>query len=120
MGPWLIDVTDSAEIEPWLAGGPPHRAGSVVMVVLGDSPSIRGFIPNALDAAKADERRVVVWIKDAGMLEKSRSQALFGDGASALAAVLSPEGKVACHVADDRIQVKDAEFAFAEAEKFNG
>ncbi len=120
MGPWLVDVTDSAEIEPWLAGGPPHRARSVVMVVRGDSPLIRGFIPNALDAAKVDERRVVVWIKERDLLEESRAQALFGDGTTTLAVVLDPEGRVACHVEDERTRVEDAEFAFAEAEKFNG
>ena len=120
MGPWLIEVTESADVEPWLAGGPPHRAHSVVMAVRGDSPAIRGFIPNALDAAKIDEKRVVVWIKDPGLLEKSRAQALFGDDTTALAVALSPEGKVACHVADDRTRVEDAEFAFAEAEKING
>lgn len=89
-------------------------------MVRGDSPMIRGFLPNALDAAKVDERRVVVWIKQSDLLEKSRALSLFGEGRSALAAVLSPDGRVACQMTDDRTRVEDAEFAFAEAEKFNG
>jgi hypothetical protein len=60
MGPWLIDVRTREEFDTWLGDDPPKAHRPVVMVVRGDSTLVREFLPNALDAAKLDERRLVV------------------------------------------------------------
>ncbi len=106
------------ELAPWLAGGPPDRPGSTVMLVRGDGPQVRVFLPNALDAAKADERRAVVWIRKPGVLDTDRAGELFGTGDRCLAVVLGADGGTAAWVTSDRIGVEDAAFAFAEAEKY--
>lgn len=116
MGPWLIDIRDRSELEPWLTGGPPGRAGSTVMLVSGNGPEVRVFLPNALDAAKVGERRVVVWIKDPSLLGDGRVREAFANGDSILAVVLGPDGSVGGWVVGDRIGVNDAVFAFAQAE----
>ena len=116
MGPWLVEVRTAVDLEPWLAGGPPDRAGSTVMVVRDDGPDVRAFLPNALDAAKIDPRRVVVWIRSPALLDASRSGELFGDGSWCLAVVLGADGRAAAWVTRDRVGVQDAAFAFTEAE----
>jgi hypothetical protein len=120
MGPWLVDVTDRSELDEWLAGGPPHRAGSSVMLVCGDEPLIRGLIPNALDAAKMETNRVVVWVKDSNMLSVEKKNEFFGKSDSVRAVVLDRSGAVGGWMTSDRISVDDAVFAFSEAEKSNG
>ena len=120
MGPWLIDVMESAEIEPWLAGGPPEHDGSTVMLVCGDGPEARCFIPNALDAAKEGGRRVVVWFRDPALLHDEEKKHIFGTGEPALAAVLGIHGGVGGWVTRDRLRVEDAAFAFAGAEEMRG
>jgi hypothetical protein len=117
MGPWLVEVKDRPSLEVWLGGGPPDRAGGTVMLVRGDEPLIRGFLPNALDAAKIEEDRVVVWIKDRVLFGEAEERELFGEGDEILAAVLSPTGTVGGWVTPDRVRVEDAAFAFAEAEE---
>jgi hypothetical protein len=117
VGPWLIEVRTAAELAPWLAGGPPDRPASTVMLVRGDGPLVRVFLPNALDAAKFDKRRAVVWIRNPGVLDSGRAGELFGEGDWCLAAVLGADGGTAAWVTSDRIGVEDAAFAFAEAEK---
>ncbi len=69
MGPWLVEVKTPEELEPWLDGGPPDRPDSTVMLVRGDGPAIRAFLPNALDAAKVDSGRVVVFYASTGQLK---------------------------------------------------
>ena len=120
MGPWLVDVTDRSELDEWLAGGPPHRADSSVMLVCGDEPLVRGLIPNALDAAKLETRRVVVWVKNPALLSEAKKKEIFGKSDSVLAVVLGRSGTVGGWMTSDRISVDDAVFAFAEAEKSNG
>jgi hypothetical protein len=96
MGPWLIDVTERAELDLWLEGGPPYRAGSTVMLVRGDDDNVRSFLPNALDAAKEGTKRVVVWVN--------------------LASVIGIDGRAGGWITRDRLRVEDAVFAFSEAE----
>ncbi len=117
MGPWLVEVKTPEELEPWLDGGPPERPHSTVMVVRGDGPMVRAFLPNALDAAKVDAKRVVVWLKNTGALDAENTTRVFGDGDWCLAAALGGDGNTAAWVSRDRVEVEDAAFAFAEAEK---
>jgi len=117
MGPWLIEVTDRPLLELWLGGGPPDRAHSNVMFIRGDEPLIRGFLPNALDAAKTEDDRVVVWVKNPEFFSEAEERKLFGEGDEILAAVLGPTGAMGGWVTPDRLRVEDAEFAFAEAEE---
>jgi len=117
MGPWLVEVTDRPSLEVWLGGGPPDRAGGTVMFVRGDEPLVRRFLPNALDAAKIEKGRVVVWIKNRILFVEGEERELFGEGDEILAAVLGPAGAVGGWVTPDRVRVEDAAFAFAEAEE---
>ena len=117
VGPWMVEVGSREELEPWLAGGPPHRAGSTVMLVRGDAPEVRLFLPNALDAAKARSSRVVVWARREGLLDAERAEAIFGQGDWGLAAALDDRGRPRACISRDRISVEDAAFAFEEAEK---
>jgi hypothetical protein len=87
------------------------------MLVRGDGPQVRVFLPNALDAAKVDERRAVVWFRNPGVLDTDRAGEIFGEGEWCLAVVLGADGRTAAWVTSDRIGVEDAAFAFAEAEK---
>lgn len=120
MGPWLVDVTDRSEFESCLAGGASVPANASVMVVRGDEALIRLFIPNALDAAKLDPRRVVVWVKDQGLFSDSEQREFFGEGDSVVAAVIGGKGSAGGWVTRDRVQVEDAAFAFDEAEDVRG
>jgi len=88
------------------------------MFVRGDEPLIRGFLPNALDAAKFEKDRVVVWVKNPVLFIEGEERELFGEGDEILAAVLGPAGAVGGWVTPDRVRVQDAAFAFAEAEEF--
>jgi hypothetical protein len=115
MGPWLVDVRTRDELDRWLGGNPPTTYKPVLMVVRGDGPTVREFLPNALDAAKLDDRRVVVWIKDLAMLRPSEMTDLFGDDGEVLGAVLNGDGSVAACVYPDRLEVGDADFAFSTA-----
>jgi len=87
------------------------------MLVRGDGPAVRVFLPNALDAAKTDERRAVVWMRNSALLDAERATAIFGDGDWCLAAALSSDGRAAAWVSHDRTGVEDAAFAFSEAEQ---
>lgn len=87
------------------------------MLVRGDGPAIRVFLPNALDAAKTAPRRVVVWLRDAGLLDDVRSGEVFGDDDWCLAVVLGADRRTVAWVSNDRVGVEDAEFAFVEAEQ---
>jgi hypothetical protein len=120
MGPWLVEAHTRAELEAWLQGGPPEFGGSSIMIVRGDGPVIRAFLPNALDAAKLDEGRVVVWLRDPALLERSERKHLFGDRDSVLAAVMTGPDSVGGWITSDRVRVEDAEFAFTEAEEQRG
>jgi hypothetical protein len=115
MGPWLVDVRTRSELDRWLGGSPPTPYVPVLMVVRGDSASVREFLPNALDAAKLDDRRVVVWIKDLSLLRGGEAQDMFSGDATVLAAVLNGDHTVATRVHSDRIEVGDADFAFSTA-----
>jgi hypothetical protein len=115
MGPWLVDVRTRAELDRWLGGNPPTTYVPVLMVVRGDSVAVREFLPNALDAAKLDDRRVVVWVKDLSLLRDTEARDLFGGDGSVLAAVLNHDRTVAVRVHSDRMEVVDADFAFSTA-----
>jgi hypothetical protein len=115
MGPWLVDVRTRDEFETWIGDDPPTPYRPVVMVVRGDSPVIREFIPNALDAAKLQEERVVVWLKDMSLLSEQEASALFDGDDEALASVLSAAHRPTALIHHDRIEVVDADFAFSTA-----
>lgn len=115
MGPWLVDIRTKDEFATWMGFQPPVPHRPVVMLVRGDSPVIREFIPNALDAAKLDERRVVVWVKDVSLLPPHGGTDLFDGDEDALAAVLSEDRRVTTLVHPDRVEVEDADFAFSTA-----
>jgi hypothetical protein len=116
MGPWLIDVQYREELEPWLGDDPPTDYRPVVMLVRGDGELVREFIPNALDAAKLDGRRVVTWIKQGDMFTEKELDVYFLSDDQILAAVLSEDHDVKGWVYRDRIGVDDAAFAFAKAQ----
>jgi len=120
MGPWLIDVTERAELDLWLAGGPPYRAGTTVMLVRGDDDDVRSFLPNALDAAKEGAKRVVVWVKNPAVLETAEQKELFGESKRVLASVIGVDGRPGGWITRDRVRVEDALFAFSEAEAMRG
>jgi hypothetical protein len=115
MGPWLVDVRTRDEFESWIGDDPPTPYRPIVMVVRGDSPVIREFLPNALDAAKLHEERLVVWLKDMSLLSGQEASRLFGDDDEALAAVLSATRTPTALIHQDRIEVEDADFAFSTA-----
>ena len=115
MGPWLVDVETRDELERWLSSSPPPTYRPVLMVVRGDSAVIREFLPNALDAAKLDDRRIVVWVKDQTLFRQQELGLLFGDDVTVVAAVLGDHRTVAAWVHDDRLKVDDADFAFSAA-----
>ena len=116
MGPWLIDVQNRDELDPWLGDEPPTPYRPVVMVVRGDEQLVREFLPNALDAAKLDRRRVVAWVKDVDLLTEEELETVFLSDHEILAAVLSEDHEVKGWVYRDRIEVGDAAFAFRRAE----
>jgi len=116
MGPWLVDVRTRQEFETWMGDNPPTPYMPVVMVVRGDSPLIREFIPNALDAAKLDEQRLVVWVKHESMFTEQEIAELFGGDNEALAAVLSESRRATATIHADRTEVEDADFAFSTAQ----
>ncbi|HOC42391.1 MAG TPA: hypothetical protein PKJ99_05155 [Thermoanaerobaculales bacterium] len=115
MGPWLVDVQTRDELERWLSSNPPSTYRPVLMVVRGDSAVIREFLPNALDAAKLDDRRLVLWVKEESLIKEKERHDLFGDDDTIVAAVLDDGGAVATWVHADRLQVVDADFAFSTA-----
>jgi len=116
MGPWLIDARTRDEFDIWLGDRSPLQRRPVVMVIRGDSPAVRELLPNALDAAKLVEGRLVVWVKDPGLLTNDEAQRFFSSDHSIVAAVLSADRRVESWVYRDRLDVDDAAFAFAKAE----
>ena len=115
-GPWMGDVTDRTELDLWLEGGPPYRAGSTVMFVRGDDEHVRSFLPNALDAAKEGMKRVVVWVKKPSILSEAEQKEFFGNGEQVLASVIGVNARAGVWITRDRLRVEDAVFAFSEAE----
>ena len=116
MGPWLVDVRTREDFDIWLGDDPPTTYRPVVMVVRGDSEIVRVFLPNALDAAKLDHQRVVVWVKDPSMLSEQEAENLFLADDTILAAVLSEDHEVGGWVYHDHFDVDDAAFAFSSAQ----
>jgi hypothetical protein len=51
MGPWLVDVAQRSELDPWLEGTAPVSAAPVVLLVRGDDDVVRELLPNALDVS---------------------------------------------------------------------
>jgi hypothetical protein len=115
MGPWLVDVRQREDFDPWLDGTAPVSYRPVVMVVRGDVSGIREFLPNALDAAKLAEERVVVWVKDSSILTAGDVERFFNDDDAIIASVLSVDHEVKAWVYSDATDVDDADFAFSEA-----
>jgi hypothetical protein len=120
MGPWLVEVNDRSELEGWLAGGPDKNGTSVAMLVRGDGTGVRGLLPNALDAAKLDPRRVVVWVRNDDLFTDTEKGELFGGGDETVAVVLSAPRRAGGWMTRDRIGVEDAAFAFTQAEEARG
>jgi hypothetical protein len=120
MGPWLVEVTEVAAIEPWLEHSMGDRPRGSAMIVRGDDALVREFLPNALDAAKLEPGRVVLWIKNPSLLGEGLQRRIFGRGQSAVAAVITIDGNIGGWVSRDRIGVEDAAFAYAEAEERRG
>lgn len=116
MGPWLVDVAQRSDLDPWLEGTAPVPYRPVVLLVRGDDDVIRELLPNALDAAKQDPHRVVVWVKAPALLEVDEVAAFFRSDASIVAAALSPDHRARAWMTRDRIGVVDAAFAFSRAE----
>ena len=77
---------------------------------------VREYLPNALDAAKLDERRVVLWIKDESLLSDGDLRGLFQSNEAVVAAVLSADHRVKSWVYRDQTEVDDAAFAFTKAQ----
>jgi len=115
MGPWLISVAERVELDAWLGQGRAPLDASLVMLVRGDSQAVRELLPNALDAAKLDAGRVVVWARDSALFSAEEARTLFKDDDSLLAVVLGTDHAVRSWVYESRIQVSDATFAFARA-----
>jgi hypothetical protein len=120
MGPWLVEVNDRSGLEDWLAGGPDKNGPSVAMLVRGDGDGVRGLLPNALDAAKLDPRRVVVWVRNEDLFTEDETAQLFGGGEETVATVLSAPRTAGGWMTRDRIGVDDAAFAFTQAEEARG
>jgi hypothetical protein len=120
MGPWLVEVTEMATLEPWLDSGMGEKPEGSAMIVRGDDALVRVFLPNALDAAKLEPGRVVMWVKDPSLFGEDVQRRLFGRSGSAVAAVVATDGRVGGWVSRDRIGVEDAAFAYAEAEERRG
>ena len=120
MGPWLVEVMEMATLEPWLEGRSGEKPKGPAMVVRGDDALVRVFLPNALDAAKLEPGRVVMWVKNPSLFGEEVRRRLFGRSGSAVAAVVGTDGVVGGWVSRDRIGVEDAAFAYSEAEDRRG
>jgi hypothetical protein len=90
------------------------------MLVCGDDDDVRRFLPNALDAAKQSEKRVVVWVKDPSLMSEEERAELFRGGEGVVASVIGSGGRAGGWITRDRLRVEDAVFAFAEAEEIRG
>lgn len=113
MGPWLIDFDERGELEKWLAD--PNGRPSA-MLIRGDSSRVREMLPNALDAAKLDPGRVVLWVKEAELLAELPCAEPFRSDADVNAVVLDRERRPRAWVYDDQIAVSDFAFAYDQAE----
>lgn len=116
MGPWLVDVAQRSELDPWLEGTAPVSAAPVVLLVRGDDDVVRELLPNALDAAKERPHRIVVWVRDAALLTESEHETFFRSDVSIVAVALSVDHRATAWMSSDRIGVDDAVFAFSRAE----
>jgi 3-deoxy-D-arabino-heptulosonate 7-phosphate (DAHP) synthase class II len=114
MSPWLVEVTSHEEVVSWLGKESPDRDKPVRMIVRGDGPRVRELLPNVLDAAKVDTRRIVIWVRDPALLTDAETAALFNGSQEILAVVIS-EGEPRAWVYEGAIRVDDALFAFASA-----
>lgn len=114
MGPWLVEIGTREELVPWLGSAPPRPDKAVRLVVRGDGPAVRELIPNALDAAKLDPVRVVLWVREASLFTGEEATALFSFDQEVLGAVISGS-RTTAWVRRDRVDVASLEFAFATA-----
>jgi hypothetical protein len=115
MGPWLVAVAERDELQPLVDEELTASDGRVLMLVRGDDAVVREFLPNALDAAKLDPGRRVIWIKDEAVLSDEERARLFQDDPTILAAVIAGRPGVCAWVYRDQIEVSDATFAFTRA-----
>jgi hypothetical protein len=115
MGPWMVAVTQRSELQPLLSDTLVAAEGRVLMLVRGDSEVVRELLPNALDAAKLDPGRRVMWIKDEAVFSDEERGELFKDDPSIVAAVVADRPGVCAWMYRDQIAVEDASFAFERA-----
>jgi hypothetical protein len=113
MGPWLIDFSERGDLEKWLADA--HSRPSA-MLIRGDSSRVREMLPNALDAAKRDPGRVVLWVKEEELLAELPCGEPFRRDADVNAVVLDRERRPRAWVYYDQIAVSDFAFAYDQAE----
>jgi len=116
MSPWLVEVISHEELVSWMGQESPDPDKPVRMIVRGDGPVIRELLPNVLDAAKVDPRRIVIWVRDPNLLMASENAALFSSSAEILGVVIH-EGRACGWVYQGACRVEDALFAFAGADK---
>lgn len=115
MGPWLIEVADRDDLHEWLASESPDPSKTVRMILRGDSPQMRLLLPNAMDAAKKEPGRVVVWIRNDSLLTDPENAAFF-DGGPEVVGVVIAGGSVHSWVYDWMSSVEQTTQAFEEAE----
>ena len=115
MGPWLVKIDSREELDTWLGERPPVAYRPLLMVIRGDGPLIRELLPNALDAAKLQEERIVLWVRERELAEDAAVAGLFGEDDEVVAVVLGEDRRVVGRVYRNHMDVDDAAFAFAAA-----
>ena len=115
MAPWLIELTRRDDLLLWLASESPDPEKSIRMILRGDSPRMRVFIPEALDAAKKAPGRIVLWIRDENLLTDSE-KATFFDGGPEIVGVVVSGGSVRSWLYEQSLSLNQALQAFNEAE----
>ncbi len=115
MGPWLIELTQREDLSSWLAPESPDPEKTIRMILRGDSPEMRSFIPRALDAAKEASDRIVIWVRNDQLLTEPEKAAFF-DGGPDISGVVVSGTSIRCWIYSDGLDFEHAVTAFREAE----
>jgi len=115
MVPWLIELTQRDDLLQWLASESPDPEKSIRMILRGDSPRMRTFIPEALEAAKKASERIVLWIRDENLLTDSE-KATFFDGGPEIVGVVVSGGAVRSWLYEQSLSMNQAVQAFKDAD----